>query len=707
MEQERKHFEECRELIKENISVYEEKARLGKAEMEALFAAVASGDVELYNQLIVSKDIQEHSERQLKKNRAAFVKPYFGRIDYQEKESGQGEKLYIGKNGVSRDKTDVVIVDWRAPVSTLYYENELGEGSYQVPEIGEISVELGLKRTFDVGDGELLGYYDNDTAATDELLVKYLSQNKDAVLGDIISTIQKEQNEIIRQSPFRNLIVQGVAGSGKTTVAMHRISYILYNYDKRFRPDEFCIIGSNDMLLHYITSGLPELDVYHVGQLRMDAFFRELLGKEWKKSYRVTELPSEESFKSRLDFVVALDRYLTDIRRKLLKNVQVEDEALGVILTRESIGQTLKENTDASMAQLYKLLNERIRSRIGFLVSEDSKDFCREKQREYRGYFNLTGEYKSLVGLYQDFLKKFGEEQGIFTESAVDHTAKGRFDVYDLAALKLIQGRMTQKQFHEEYGQVIVDEAQDFGAAVYYVMYKVLKGCYFTIMGDVSQNIHFETGMNDWEALTGRVFDRERTGFHVLSKSYRNTIEISKVAGQVLERASFGKYKIQPVIRHGAAVEICAVKGEAMAERVAAMIKEIQGRGYETIAVICRNQAEADRVKQRLEACLKQEGRGKIWKDPKEPMGPGEERASDEILPYNRTEGEDGFHQGLMVLPIELTKGLEFDGVILWNPDAQAYSESQGDAKLLYVAITRALHELHIVYDGELTGLLR
>lgn len=691
MEQERKHFEECRELIKENISVYEEKARLGKAEMEALFAAVASGDVELYNQLIVSKDIQEHSERQLKKNRAAFVKPYFGRIDYQEKESGQGEKLYIGKNGVSRDKTDVVIVDWRAPVSTLYYENELGEGSYQVPEIGEISVELGLKRTFDVGDGELLGYYDNDTAATDELLVKYLSQNKDAVLGDIISTIQKEQNEIIRQSPFRNLIVQGVAGSGKTTVAMHRISYILYNYDKRFRPDEFCIIGSNDMLLHYITSGLPELDVYHVGQLRMDAFFRELLGKEWKKSYRVTELPSEESFKSRLDFVVALDRYLTDIRRKLLKNVQVEDEALGVILTRESIGQTLKENTDASMAQLYKLLNERIRSRIGFLVSEDSKDFCREKQREYRGYFNLTGEYKSLVGLYQDFLKKFGEEQGIFTESAVDHTAKGRFDVYDLAALKLIQGRMTQKQFHEEYGQVIVDEAQDFGAAVYYVMYKVLKGCYFTIMGDVSQNIHFETGMNDWEALTGRVFDRERTGFHVLSKSYRNTIEISKVAGQVLERASFGKYKIQPVIRHGAAVEICAVKGEAMAERVAAMIKEIQGRGYETIAVICRNQAEADRVKQELWTLLEKEA---LW---------------EESLPDNRAEREreNDFHQGLMVLPIELTKGLEFDGVILWNPDAQAYSESQGDAKLLYVAITRALHELHIVYDGELTGLLR
>lgn len=691
MEQERKHFEACRKIIADNIGIYEEKARLGKAETEALFAAVASGDVELYNQLIVSKDIQEHDERQLKKNRAAYVKPYFGRIDYQEQDSGIREKLYIGKNGVSRDKTDVVIVDWRAPVSTLYYENELGQGSYEVPDIGEIPVKLQLKRTFDVGDGELLGFYDNDTAANDELLVKYLSQNKDAVLGDIISTIQKEQNEIIRQAPFRNLIVQGVAGSGKTTVAMHRISYILYNYEKRFRPDEFCIIGSNDMLLGYITSGLPELDVYHVGQLRMDAFFRELLGKEWKKSYRMVELDIREAFKSKLAFMTALDGYLDRIRRQLFLDVQVADDVLGVILSKESIGTTLKENKNASIAQIYKLLNERVRTRIRFLVPEDNKDFCREKQKEYRGYFCLGLEFKNLLGLYKDFLREYGEEQGILVESVSLHTARGQFDVYDLAALALIQKRMTAKEFHEEYAQIIIDEAQDFGAAVYYVMNQALKKCYFTIMGDVSQNIHFETGMNDWEALLDGVFDKERTGFHVLSKSYRNTIEISEVAGRVLERASFGRYKIQPVIRHGAPVDICTVSKEAMAETVAAIIKEIQGRGYETIAVICRNQAEADVVEQKLWNFLEKEV---PW---------------DEPLPDSRaeTEREAGFHQGLMVLPIELTKGLEFDGVILWNPDTQAYSESQGDAKLLYVAITRALHELHIVYDGELTGLLR
>ena len=133
----------------------------------------------------------------------------------------------------------------------------------------------------------MLGFYDDDVAANDDLLVKYLSQNKEAVLGDIIATIQKEQNEIIRDTPFKNIIVQGVAGSGKTTVALHRISYVLYNYEEKYKPSEFCIVGSSDMLLNYISSGLPELDVSHVRQMRMDVFLPYLIGKSWKKKYQI------------------------------------------------------------------------------------------------------------------------------------------------------------------------------------------------------------------------------------------------------------------------------------------------------------------------------------------------------------------------------------------------------------------------------------
>lgn len=701
MTDEQKHFAECRNMIRQNITYFQERAEKGRKETESLFAAVAAGNVELYNQLIVSQDIQEHQERQLRKNQAAWLKPYFGRIDYQEKETGQSEQLYIGKNGISKDRTDVLIVDWRAPVATLYYENELGCGSYEVPDSGKIDVDLHLKRTFDVDNGRLLGYYDNDTAATDELLVKYLSQNKDVVLGDIISTIQKEQNEIIRRSPFGNIIVQGVAGSGKTTVAMHRISYILYNYEKRFSPEEFCIIGNNDMLLNYITSGLPELDVYHVGQKRMDTFFRDLLGKEWKKKYRLCDPSRSEAYKNRMDFITGLDRFLAKIRDDLLKDIQVADPALGVILSSDSIGRTVMENPDASVAKLFQLLNQRIKTRIHFLMSEDSAESCKEKTAEYKGYFQMNARHKNIVMIYLEFLEEYSEIHGIPTDRTASNVKSGLFDVYDLAALVLIQKRLVEKAFHDEYSQIIIDEAQDFGPSVYYVLKQVLFQCWFTIMGDVSQNIYYHTGLNDWNDLTETIFDPERTSFHILAKSYRNTIEISEVAGKVLEAASFGRYKIQPVIRHGVPVAYYQLAEGEMAARAAGVIAQIRSRGYDTIAVICRSPEEARQVQEQL----------KQFPGILEERRQGDEGGKEDAAP--RPENSDGsavpdhFTQGVMVLPIHLTKGLEFDSVLLWNPDRNAYPAQESDAKLLYVAITRALHELHILCCNELTKLLK
>lgn len=674
MKLEQEHFDRCRKVIRENIVIYEQKAEEGKKETEELYAAVTSGNVELYNQLIVSKDMQEHNENMLRKNKAAWTKPYFGRIDYNETESGQNESLYIGKNGVTRNKTDVVVIDWRAPVSTLYYENELGDGSYSVPDIGKISVDLQLKRTFDINEGRLLGYYDNDTAATDELLVKYLSQNKDVILGDIISTIQKEQNEIIRESPFTNVIVQGVAGSGKTTVAMHRISYILYNYEKRFTPGEFCIIGSNDMLLNYITSGLPELDVHHVKQKRMDVFFCELLGKDWKKKYTIAEPQEQEAFKSKMAFIRELEEYLLKVQDRLIPCVSVKDSELGIILSKESIATTLSENRNASLHQLCRLLNERIKGRIRFLVPEDSQEYCKSKIKEYRGYFKLEAAQKNILKIYQKFMNEYSQKHQIELEEWQERSKKGIFDVYDAAALALIQKRISEKDMQDEYGQIMIDEAQDFGSMIYYVLSKVLYGCYFTIMGDVSQNINYATGINDWSDVTEEVFQPEKRKFCILAKSYRNTVEISEYAGHVLEKASFGRYKIQPVIRHGRNVEFYQTKETA--QKTMEVIEQVQERGYDTVAVICRTSEEAHEAQKQLQSLMGKEG-----------------------------EEEQEFRKGVMVLPIELTKGLEFDAVILWNPEETSYREQEGDAKLLYVAITRALHELHIVYKQKLSGL--
>ena len=300
---ERQHLLSCLEIIQKNIREYEEKEKASKKEVTQLFQAVKKGEGDSFGLLEAEKNILEHIQNSLRKNRAALKKAYFGRIDYEDKSYGVTESRYIGKNGVTRNSNEVVIVDWRAPVSSVYYENELGEGSYEVPGSEPVEISLFKKRTYDLQGEKLQGFYDNDTAANDDLLVKYLSQHKEAVLGDIIATIQKEQNEIIRTTPYKNMIVQGVAGSGKTTVALHRISYILYNYGEVYKPSEFCIIGSSDMLLNYISSGLPELDVNHVRQMRMDMFLPYLLEKSWKKKYKIVEGNQDAQGKSRLEFI--------------------------------------------------------------------------------------------------------------------------------------------------------------------------------------------------------------------------------------------------------------------------------------------------------------------------------------------------------------------------------------------------------------------
>lgn len=676
---ETEHLEWCRGIIQRNVEEYRKKIVKGRKETEELFAQVRGGDQELYSQLIVSMDVQEHNEHTLHQNEAAYDKPYFGRIDYCEAEDGKEEALYIGKHGIFQDRTHIAVIDWRAPVSTLYYENELGLGSYAVPGQKRMEVDLKLKRTYDIEKGKLIGFYDSDIASNDELLIKYLAKNKDVVLGDIIATIQQEQNEIIREQPFTDIIVQGVAGSGKTTVAMHRISYILYNYEHRFAPEEFCIIGSNDMLLNYITSGLPELDVYHIHQKRMDLFLKDLLDKEWKKKDQIISAGEGAAWKSHLDFILDLEEYMQRIREEAAGPREVKDPQIGTILSEESIRRVWMENPHVSLEVLCRLLNERLKGRIRMQLLPEQKDLSREKVKQYGHYFQSPVGKKNAAELYIEYLLYLMEKNPAWEEriaETVSAVQERRFDVYDLAAMALIRHRMKAPELQDTFSQIIIDEAQDFGVMVYYVLKKILVKAYFTIMGDVSQNIHYELGMNDWEELREKVLNGERQRFYVLAKSYRNTIEISEFAGKILEKASSGKYRIDPVIRHGRPVEYHHFPS-SMYARTAELIQEIQGRAFDTVTVICRTAEEAAEVSEEL-------GKWTAVADTR----------------------DANYAKGVMVLPIELTKGLEFDAVILWEPTPENYQEKEGDAKLLYVAVTRALHELHIVYSQKLSGFI-
>ena len=295
MDQMQLEQEKLKTIIREidkNIADYQLEKEAIDADTQNLYDAYMEGNTEVYSELMVSLSLQEHITDTLNRNRNVRSKPYFGRVDYLDKEEMKPYSLYIGKHGINKDKTTILIVDWRAAAAGIYYECAMGDGEYHVEDGSAVPIHLDLKRTFDIEDSVLKGFFDSDTVANDELLIKYLSQNKDVVLGEIVATIQKEQNAIIREKPGRNIIVQGVAGSGKTTVAIHRISYLLYNFSDRYAPEEFCIIGSNKILLNYITSGLPDLDVHNTNQFRMDEFLLHLLdGKIPMKRYRQMGFP--------------------------------------------------------------------------------------------------------------------------------------------------------------------------------------------------------------------------------------------------------------------------------------------------------------------------------------------------------------------------------------------------------------------------------
>lgn len=674
---EEEHLQECRKQIAQNVHMYEEQVEQRHQQTQALIKAVQSGNVELYDQMFTSQSLEEHSRNQLSHNQAAYEKPFFGRIDYKNLDEHLTESIYIGKHGVQKDKTHMIIVDWRAPIATVYYENELGEGSYQIPDGSSYRIDLNLKRTYDIENGKLQGFYDSDVAANDELLVKYLSKNRDVVLGDIIATIQKEQNEIIRSSPFHNVIVQGVAGSGKTTVAMHRISYMMYNYKERFTSNEFCIVGGSDILIDYITGGLPELDVYDIKHMRMDGLLTYLLHKEWKKKYQIVEADPAWAWKSKMLFARELENYMQMLREHILGDCEVKDAEIGMLLSTKNNERFVRENPQYSINKLLVMLDERLRARIKLQTwhHEDEKMYGR-KLTEYRNYFG-SHQYKgSLVTIYVHFLDSYGAAYYIDMEPVKERIEKGKFDVYDVAALLLIYYRAVQKKPDEEFGQIFIDEAQDFGPVVYYALRTVLPECFFTIMGDVSQNVNYECGMNDWRDMKEKIFCKDTDEFRLLSKSYRNTIEISEFAGKILDRASKGAYKIEPVIRHGQPVQtIQEMTEQCLAQHAAKIIENVLHKGYETVSIICFQADEVQKVE-------------KLMAEYKE-LEIGSARDS-------------GFTKGVMILTVQQTKGLEFDCVLLWKPDMNGYRENPKLAKQLYVAATRALHELYLMeYTGK------
>ena len=706
-QREEKYLNQTLDIVKRNVENYESEIREMSDQIEEMLQHYHDNDVEVYTQMSNTVTMRDHMQSALKRNQRATKKPYFGRIDFLDETLQKEEALYIGRGGIAKDTTHQMVVDWRAPVANAYYENGLGECSYHAPDGRELPIRLDLKRTYEIDQGKLLDYFDTEVIANDELLTKYLAKNKQAVLGEIIATIQKEQNDIIRKTPYHNIIVQGVAGSGKTTVAMHRISFILYNYAERFRPEDFYIVGSNRILLEYITGVLPDLDVYGIRQMTMEQLFVRLLYEDWdEQSCSILENTAAAQgsmdrgtfgwFQALTEFGVrieaeriCMDSVVLD-RRQFVEGLKggvagVFDEREGEPQPSDLVellsGKAIRdyvEQTNASVQTKINMLNGRLIIKIKDEFLKNGLRYSEKERKailkEYRGYFGKKIFDISIFELYQRFLLE-QKEKGY--EVSVPEQA---YDVYDLAALAYLYKRMKETEVISEAHHVVIDEAQDYGMMAYAVLKYCMKDCTYTVMGDVSQNIHFGFGLADWEELRKLLCSQDGDSFGILKKSYRNTVEISEFATKILHHGSFEPYPVEPIIRHGKEVEIMQFPTKReLYEETARRCRAWQKQGLNTIAIVCRTPEKAELVARQL-------GR---------------------LIPVCESNPDKAvFSDGIMVLPVVYTKGLEFDAVLIFDPDKEEYPVDDGHAKLLYVAATRALHELCVLYREDLTGLI-
>lgn len=705
-EEEKKHLDETLEIIDEEI----EKDKMQIGDLENTSRHLSFEDRKRGTYLHLNSQLDD-LDKEIEKLEKARPIPYFGRIDVS---FGGSEKqtIYIGRVGISSDKKTIV-TDWRAPICSLYYDSEVGKTKYKAN--GTVfPVNLDLKRQIEIKDSKLIDVLDASLVVNDDLLKPYLSSNADNQMKIIVASIQKEQNEIIRK-PSCNIIVQGVAGSGKTSVALHRIAYLVYAMSSSLNSDQFLILGPNDYFLSYISSILPELGTSPVTQETLISFLNDYTNDNFsvveKKLKNLNKeetkmLKKVEAYKLSLKIKDALEKFFDNYldNELVTEDFKLDNE---VVFSKEDIKDTFftidKSTPNFNRANNYYKLRfkENIDSIIDKVTEKYrnqfmSMPFDNPRRREIidemnnviaeikkNGLKELTKYFKnidkSIPQIYLSFINNIEKYDSTLTEKEILYLKKYSFLTLnkknicyeDIPSIMYIYYRLTGKKIN--YKQIIIDEAQDYGMFNFYVLKKITNDCKFSIYGDLAQSIYSYRSINSWRELNEKVFDNTCDTSY-LTKSYRTTIEITENANSVLDELFMPP--ADPVIRHGS--EVLYYDDANNFDFIADTIRNWIDKGYETSAVICKTESEVNKVVKQLNS------RG---------------------LNVNSLSSNDKEYSGkVFVLTSASAKGLEFDTVIVNDASDNVYSiDSEVDMHLLYVASTRALHEQVILYDKQIT----
>lgn len=704
-QEEQKYFDYTMDSLRQEIAYYKkEMEEIPKRHTKAL-----QGDAFLVESLM---SIAATKIRRLELSENS---PYFGRIDFLADETNNLAKIYIGKTNISGDDGKQVVTDWRAPICSLYYDSDLGRVSYDAP-IGKVTGDLKLKRQIIIKNGKLTEVLDTNIVSEDELLFPYLNVNADNKMKTIIASVQKEQNQIIRKPFSNNIIVQGVAGSGKTSVALHRIAYLIYNLQDKIKANQFMILGPNKFFLEYISYILPELDTEPVNQETYFELVKDMLGEKlvfvdenesfFLKNSNPLLFKKIQNFKSSLECKNALDIFMREYVSNdiVLEGIMMDGEE---VYSRDAVYKALfsnvnqypnfeyackyfVENFKNNMERIYNNLNQKYRKVYTSGLSKDDpvRKQAVEKSEELakmikkdgikliKDYFKKI--HVSTLNIYKLFIENLDKYTNSLTEDeminlkeiSLQAIKQKKVCFSDLPSLLYINNILCNKMV--DYKHIVIDEAQDYGIFHFYALKKLYPNCTFSIYGDLAQSIYSYRSVNDWESVINNVFSGECEMLN-LNKSYRTTSEITYNANKILNQIHLNT--ATPVIRHGS--DIVFSKNAKDINYKINRIKEFIGKGYKTIAIICKTEKESLNV----------------YKD----------LLNNNINAVHIAEGETEYNGQIIVLTSSLSKGLEFDAVIINDASNNVYSvDSKPDMHLLYVASTRALHELEILYDKQL-----
>lgn len=640
---------------------------------------------------IIDYEEEEHKILLLEK---MIKSPYFARIDFKFDDEDEFEKIYIGRSSLRKNSyQEMYVYDWRSPIASIFYRFMTGEAFYDAP-CGRVTGELNLKRQYEIKNGKLEYFFDSDVQIVDEFLRQLLSQNTTAKMKAIVETIQHEQDVVIRDMENDLLMVQGVAGSGKTSIALHRAAYLMYQgLQTKLSANNIMIISPNSIFEQYISNVLPELGEDNViSSVFEDILSALLIGRKIQSrndflenlivnsKYKEISRNSIE-FKTSSFFREILDQFLIDIPRQWIEFEDVYYEGKCVVSrqilkdkilgrTETPLGIKLEQLEDYILEQIFGTGKGRGHKEEKNLIKQEIQKFIKIDIVElYKILFSNEAYFYSL-------LQNSNLSQGIKSiwEYTRENLEADRLYYDDAIAIAYLYLKIYGTNKYKNIKQVVIDEAQDYYPLQYEIFNLLFSNAKFTILGDMKQTLAKKEDISFYEQIQ-KILNKKKSSIIMLDKSFRCTNEILNFSLKFIEKSS----QIKSFNRNGDSPKVyIADNSEIFIDEIVKEINLCQEKGFQSICLICKTEKNSiylfNKIKHKLDIQLIKNG-----------------SVSD--------------LQGVFILPVYMSKGLEFDAVLICDADSQNYHD-EDDKNLLYVACTRALHKLSLFCENEVSPLI-